>query len=272
MSKIKAWLIDMQEHAEEIRLARILGIPYDDLIQLDYKIEPVEENGILLNYQFKLTGNPPKQIIRKISRLESGRKVILEPWELDSDYEMQFDAIVTDKDHLERFNKEIENLNALLSLNIEDPNLKRILNRQVFIGIIGTLETFLSDLFINLVFDNDIYFKNFIKTHPEFKKRKFQLREIFDESDKLNETAKKTMLDVIYHNLPTVKEMYEDTFQINFPSIKEVYKYVFQRHDLVHRNGRTKEGKVVETNERAISDLTIKVKQLVKGLVEELDL
>jgi len=275
MGKMKDWLIDTQEQSEGIQLAKILGITYDELNQLDYEIETDESNeGLIYRYRFELTGNSPKQIIQKINRLQDGKRVYLEPWELDNefDYDLQFEAITDDKNFLNKFQQEIANLNLLLQIEIAEPDLRNILNRQVFIGIIGTMETFLSDVFINLVFDKDAYFRNFVKTHPEFQKRKFELRDIFEESDKLEETAKKIMLDTIYHNLPVVKEMYEDTFEIKFPSIKEVYKYVFQRHDLVHRNGKTKDGEIVETDKAAISDLTTKVAELITGLSKELNI
>ncbi|WP_206669068.1 hypothetical protein [Flavobacterium pectinovorum] len=275
MGKMKDWLIDMQENATEFTLAKILGISYEELNELDYQIETDEsEDGIIYNYRFELFGNSPKQIIQKINRLQDGKRVYLEPWELDNefDYDFQFEAITNDKNFLKKFHEEIDNLMSLLAIKIEEPNQKKILNRQVFIGIIGTMESFLSDVFINLIFDNDNYFKNFIKTHPEFKQRKFELREIFEETDRLEETAKKIMLDTIYHNLPVIKEMYEDTFEIKFPSIKEVFKYVFQRHDLVHRNGKTKNGIIVDTNEEAIQDLKMKVIEMITNLAKELDI
>lgn len=153
-----------------------------------------------------------------------------------------------------------------------DEVLKAVLNRQMFIGIIGTMETFLADVFINLTFDNEKYFRNFIETHPEFRKRKFELKEIFEQSDKLKETAKKVMLDTIYHNLPTVREMYRNTFEIDFPEIKEAYEYVLNRHDLVHRNGKTKEGQIVVTDEKAIDNLIETVNKLVFGVAEKLEL
>jgi hypothetical protein len=132
------------------------------------------------------------------------------------------------------------------------------------------METFLSDAFVNLTFDNEDYFRNFIGTHPEFKKQKFELREIYKEYDKLEETAKRVMLDTIYHNLPTVSQMFADTFKIEFPPIKEVYELVLKRHDLVHRNGKTKEGNPVDTDEEAIKDLMEKVTKFIDEVATKL--
>jgi hypothetical protein len=80
------------------------------------------------------------------------------------------------------------------------------------------------------------------------------------------------MLDTIYHNLPKASIMYRDTFEIDFPKIQNAYKYVLKRHDLVHRNGKTKEGKIVVTDEKAIEELIKTINELVYGVAENLNL
>lgn len=275
MSRIKDYLYDLQEQQADRHLAKVLGITYEDLTQLSWEIETDESNdGHIYNYRVEFSEDSPKEILAKIEHLENGTTVNLEPWELDEnyDYDEQIEAIVENQNYLQKFKDEIANLQALSSLKIPDEVLKGILNRQVFISIIGTMETFLSDAFINLTFSNDTYFRNFIETHPEFKKRKFELREIFTKNEELKETATKVMLDTIYHNLPPVSEMFNDTFKIKFPPIKDVYEYVLKRHDLVHRNGKTKEGQDVETGEEAIQELITKVTKLVTDIAGELNI
>jgi hypothetical protein len=52
------------------------------------------------------------------------------------------------------------------------------------------METFLSHTFINLTLQEDIYYRNFIKTQPAFRERKIELRDMFGQSANLRETAK----------------------------------------------------------------------------------
>jgi len=275
MSRIKDYLYDLQEQEADRHLAKILGVDYDDLTQLTWEIETDQsKDGLTYNYRVEFSEDSPKEILSKIANLENGRTVYLQPWELDEnfDYDEQFEAITENPNYLQKFKNEIYNLQILSSLKIPDEILKGILNRQIFISVIGTMETFLSDAFINLTFSNDEYFRNFIETHPEFKKRKFELREIFSENEKLKETAKKVMLDTIYHNLSPVSEMFKDTFKIEFPSIKDVYEYVLKRHDLVHRNGKTKDGEDVATDDKAIEELITKVTDFIIDIANKLNL
>ncbi len=250
MGRMKELLIERQEQADDRVLANIIGITYEDLIKTDYKIESDESNdGLVYQYRIVFSDSSPREILNKIERLEKdNRTVTIEPWEFDVeiDYDEQFNAIITNVNHRKKFNNEIENLKQVNEITLDDPKLEKILKRQIFISVIGTMETFLSDTFIKLTFDDQSNFRRFIETHPEFKKQKFELREIFSETQKLKEIAKKVMLDTIYHNLPTIKEMFTKTFEIQFPDIKDVYKLVIKRHDLVHRNGKTKDGKEIQ--------------------------
>ncbi len=274
MGRIKEYYFEeIHEQAMTWKLANILGITYDDIMELEWEIETdSSKDDLVYNYRVVFSDGSPKEILSKIPRLEDGHTVYLHPWELDEeyDYDEQFDAITDNKEYVHKYKNEKENLEALSAIEIPEPHLKNILNRQIFIGVIGVMEAFLSEAFINLTFDNENYFKNFVKTHPEFKQRKFELREIFEESDKLNETAKKVMLGIIYHNLPNVRNMYRDTFEIKFPQIETVYEYVLKRHDLVHRNGHTKSGDVVETDEKTIIELIDSVNDLVDEIINEL--
>jgi hypothetical protein len=275
MGRMSDLMIEIEEKEAGERIAKILDISFFDLVELEYKIETDEsKDGLIYNYRIEFSEDSSKEILEKINRLEDGCRVHLEPWELDAeyDYDEQFDAITENKEFVQKYKDEIENLKLLTHLKIQDEVLKALLNRQMFIGIIGTMETFLADVFINLTFDNDKYFRNFIETHPELGKRKFELKEIFEQSEKLKETAKKVMLDAIYHNLRKTSKMYRDTFEIDFPKIQNAYKYVLKRHDLVHRNGKTKEGKIVVTDEKAIEELIKTINELVYGVAENLNL
>lgn len=196
----------------------------------------------------------------------------LPSWELGNYeyYEEQYEAIIANKKFLIKFLEEIENLERLNEIELEVYGLETILKRQIFSGVIETLETFLSDTFIKMIMDNDDYFKKYIETYPEFKQRKFELRQLYAEQGRIKETAKKVVIDIIYHDLPKVSNMYAATFKIKFPKIGPLMKSIITRHDLVHRNGKTKNGDDVVIDKAAISELIDKVKVFVTEIAEKL--
>lgn len=176
----------------------------------------------------------------------------------------QIDSIIESSNFIIQFNQEIENLKSLNNINLHDINLQETLQRQIYSGIITCLEDYLSTTLIQNVLNNDEYFKNFVKTYPNIKKRRFNLNEIYEKLDDLREIVKMELIDVIYHDLPKIKLMYQETFKIDFPVITDLMQIIMNRHDLVHRNGKNKDGEKIDISNTDVLDAIDKVQQFVK--------
>lgn len=97
MGKMKEVLIELQDQAEERHLAKLLGISYNDLLQLEWRLESEKTiDGLIQRYRIDFSDSSPEGILDKIERLEDGYTVYLDPWELEAEYDYindQFDAI-----------------------------------------------------------------------------------------------------------------------------------------------------------------------------------
>jgi hypothetical protein len=277
MGRVKDEMIEKVLQDEEKKLAEFLGITYEELCETNWRRETEEsEDGFIYNYVITFSDDSPKQILNKIEGLNSNNQVFITHVEVSNDeyydYEDQYEAIVSNNFIYDRFLNEIENVRLLNEIITENYSLLSVLKRQLYINAIGILETFLSETFIKLTNENDVYFRNFIETYPKFKERKFQLNDIYFEYNNLRETAKKEMLDVIYHNLSKVKNMFISTFKIHFPDIVELSKAINTRHDLVHRNGKTKDGVDITINKEIVIDLLNTLSEFVEELAITLKL
>ena len=190
--------------------------------------------------------------------------------ELDEYYEEQIDAIIHSSNFINHFNKEITNLKQLNEVDLENDKLQETLRRQIFSGSITCLEDYLSTTLIQEVLNNEKNFKKFVKTFRDIKNRKFDLSEIYDKLDKIRDIVKKELVDVIYHDLPKVKGMYHDTLEIDFPDIEELMSAIKTRHDMVHRNGKNKEGKKIKITKDLVVDVIEKVEVFVKEIDEKI--
>lgn len=268
-------MIESQEDDEGNAIADALGISYYELTKTNYEIEENASNeGLVYSYRIVFSEGSPKEILDKIDGLHGnsiniGLEVLQGDYSHDHEYE--YDAISSNAELSSNFNHEIENLKKLNEVDLNNDELNSILKRQIYIGVIGSMETFLSETFIKLTLTNPADLQRFVKSHPEFANRRFDLKDVFEAHKNIEQTAKSIMLDTIYHNLPIVREMYMSTFDIKFPSIKDVIKSVMVRHDLVHRNGKTKEGteNILDT---AIINSTIDIViAFIGGIVEEIN-
>ena len=192
---------------------------------------------------------------------------------LDEDYdpyEDQLDAILSNTEFYRTFSDEIASLRVLNSLAIDDLNAQKMLKRQIHIGTIACLETYLSDAFINTVLSRKSYLRSFFASFKDFKEQKLGMNELLERADQAEEIAKKAMLGVIYHNLAKVKKMYESTLSISFPDFSAVQSDVGIRHDLVHRNGKTKKGKEIDIDTAKVNEAIVRVLNLVDQIDREL--
>lgn len=272
---MKELMMEEQEQQEDKRLAKKLGITYDELLLLDHTIEPTQsDDGLIFGYIISFDHDAPKDILDKIKGLGNNNEVWLSTYDFDEDeyYEEQFDAIVSNKHYYDSFKNAIASARELNNLAFANENLEGILKRQIYSSIIGAIEAFLSETFINQTDESEGYFRNFIETFPDFKERKFELSEIYKEYGKIKETARKVILEIIYHNLAKVSNMYKSTFKIEFPNIADLSRCVSVRHDLVHRNGRTKEGEVIVINKEMVTDLIDKASNFVDDIAQKLNL
>jgi hypothetical protein len=230
-----------------------------------------EENGfVIVDFDRKSV-----KIVKSEIELVDRTKLKLTYDELESEYsyydQEEFDAIISQIEPIQKLNKSLINIQNLVEIYLGDTQLNNLLNHQSFISAIGSLEAYLSEKLIGKIFSDISFKKKFVLSHPDFKSMKFKLSEIYDKYETLDKTIKKILLDQIYHNLPVVSNMYKDALNIKFPNIQVLMKSITIRHDLVHRNGRTKDGDEIIISKSDVKELCEKIKTFAEQIEEEIE-
>lgn len=105
--------------------------------------------------------------------------------------------------------------------------------RLLYIGVIGCLESFITELLACLVLGNSDFFHSFVN--------KYNYKLSLSEVEKFSNNMLFSVFEIIYninaHDLKKIKEIFTQVFSIDFPSIAELGAKIKTRHDLVHRNG-----------------------------------
>ena len=192
--------------------------------------------------------------------------------EIEEDYtdKDQLEAILSNTNFSLTFRDEIASLRVLNKLSGLDQKAKKTLSRNLYVGVIACLETYLSDAFINTVLSKKDYLSSFFTSFKDFREQKVSMNELPDLASKQEEIAKKAMLEVIYHNLPKVSKMYEGTLNIVFPKISQIQKCVSIRHDLVHMNGKTKEGRDISIDSIMVDEVISHVESFISEIDQKL--
>lgn len=135
------------------------------------------------------------------------------------------------------------------------PHSSDVVNRMVFASAIAAMEAFLGDLLIRTVFAEDTALTRILEHEQQLKKIAIPLNKIQKNPNIVVEQVREYLAGLLYHDLAKVFEIYRLVLQVDiFPSkeIKErLMRAVKARHDIVHRNGKNKEGEVldIQTNE-----------------------
>ncbi len=136
--------------------------------------------------------------------------------------------------------------------------------RMLFANVITALETYLSDAFINTVLKEEKHVRRLVESDPYFKEKKFSVSELFQKHDIIANEAKEYLWTISWHNLVKAKELYKGTFDIEFPKeLGKLINAVLKRHDIIHRNGKTKENEDVRVFKKDVLDLIAEVRNFV---------
>ena len=175
------------------------------------------------------------------------------------------DYDVTGVDYHSNFVNALRNLRNLIDGPVED-YIASYLYGLLYVNVVTALETYLSDAFINTVLEDRKLLRRLIETAPEFKKTKLSVSEVFKKLDDIDETAKTHLGQIVWHNLARVERMYREVLDISFPNVELISQGIKIRHDLVHRNGKTREGEAILIDKDSVLKLAREVEQLVQEI------
>jgi hypothetical protein len=169
--------------------------------------------------------------------------------------------------YYDNFSGAILDVEKLLETKVDAP-VSGCLYRLLHVNVITALETYLSDAFINTVVPNSRLMRRFVETTPEFQVEKIALADVFKAMEDIEGTGKAYLVDLVWHHLERVRPMYGATLGIEFPSdAAEIFRAVRTRHDIVHRNGKTKDGVEINVTKSDIQNLIA----AVEGFVQHID-
>jgi hypothetical protein len=186
------------------------------------------------------------------------------------DYDDYFlDIASPEIDPLIDFKESMQQLRGMLELSLGGAHHDALI-KMIYISLITSLETYLAQTFIGEIESSDEALRSFVETTPDYKQTKISLAEIFKEHESIREHAKEHLLGLIWHNLAKLKPMFKASLGIHFPeSMGALIKATHVRHDLVHRGGKTKEGKEVQVSQQEVANLATDLEKFVNHIHDQ---
>jgi len=192
--------------------------------------------------------------------------------EKPSDYEDDYlSLILSGNEYFQSFNQSIVNIREILEVTV-DGTAQTHLFGLLYVSVITAVETYLSDAFINTVLGDSQHLRRFVENNPEFTKKTFSLSEIFSRHESIKDEVKEYLLSQLWHNIAKIKPMYEATLGVKFPkNLSSIFQAINIRHDLVHRNGRDKDGGQIELSREDVEVLIANASEFINHINKQLD-
>ena len=160
----------------------------------------------------------------------------------------------------------VETIDVLDKIDALDEISRKLLYRTLYANVISSMEAYLSDRLIQKVLSSEDNKRLFVENFKDFNDSKISISDIFKQMENLDSYIKKTLRDIIYHNLPRVKNIYKTTLSVDLCDVSELMKCISIRHDIVHRNGKDKNGNLRDISKDDVSILAQKVSDFIQNI------
>lgn len=138
---------------------------------------------------------------------------------------------------------------------------------MVYAQAVTILEVYLEDMVKALIISHEGFLKNTIKNVKPFSDSRFKLGEISLEHDGIKKFVLRKLSENIFHDIPKainiIGGVVERKISVNIESICAITS---TRHDIVHRNGKSKEGDVLVIDEAEAECAIMTVESFAKEL------
>jgi len=185
----------------------------------------------------------------------------------------QFGSSFKGTDYHVIFRSNISNIRKLMEQGeFQGTRLDQPFMRMLYASVITILETYLSDAFYELVIDSDEMVNRLFLNAQELNTKKYSVTEVIEWSSKKRDLAAEYMQKVVWHNLPKIASLYRCVLNIDIPLDNDrIHTAISMRHDLVHRNGKTKSGGSHRITKAGITQLVDEVNGFVELIDKQID-
>lgn len=156
---------------------------------------------------------------------------------------------------------------TLMDLAPKDPALTRML----FAHLITAYETYLGDTVRKNVLNRPVLLRRFVERNARlFPEKRIGFCSLFEEMDKIRETASEVIDSLLFHRMDVVRELLRSVFLIEIPKADRdaLAKAMEVRHDIVHRGGKNRSGTPHQLTMQDVEDLRATLRHVV-GYIDQ---
>lgn len=142
------------------------------------------------------------------------------------------------------------------------------LQRMCYASIITAMEAYLGDILKREIFSRPAVKQRFVESYLPFKDKKMTISDLYDQLSRIDTHIKDALDGMSLHKMDMAKNIFSKTLSTEFPetSLPFLSAAVKRRHDIVHRNGRDKEGELLPIGHNDITELAREVQLFTRAI------
>jgi hypothetical protein len=118
-----------------------------------------------------------------------------------------------------------------------------------YAAAIGSLEAHLYEIASNSIKDHPSFARNLISSGVLFKDVTIPLRAIYGMYENLNKKILGHFQGMVWHRWHDVEEIFKNGMNIKIDLASKLESHTLKRHDITHRDGKSKDGEIVSISE-----------------------
>lgn len=176
------------------------------------------------------------------------------------------------------FSDELNALKIMAENNLgHSKNLTFMLHSNIIVKMsyayaVTLMESFLGDTLKVLITEREEFLNNAIVNVEEVSKAKYSIAELAETDLNICNLALKHVNEILFHNIPKVKRVYEQVLGVKLQlDISRVSRITALRHDIVHRNGYSKDNKPINVNAQDFYQAIEDIKEFTSSLQKQIN-
>lgn len=147
-----------------------------------------------------------------------------------------------------------------------------IIVKMSYAYAVTLLESFLSDTLKSLIAEREEFLHNAVRNVEEVSKAKYSIAELAGSDLNICNLVLRHISEILFHNIPKVKKVYEQVLGVKLQlDISKVSRITALRHDIVHRNGFSKDNEPINLNAQDFYQAIEDIKEFTSSLQKQIN-
>lgn len=189
----------------------------------------------------------------------------------EADYGSEYERYLAARDPNDPFDMYKRAMTSLEEVRERGAPDTQAFQRMIFVHLISIMEAYLGDKLVRLTMADKQVMMNVVASQEALKSKRIALPALLSDPESPKQHVQQHIQHMLFHDVVKVEKVYMAALGKSIYSSQDdkklIAEAVLRRHDCVHRNGRTKDGKEhVDIDQEFNKRVILAIKRLINNI------